>query len=528
MNIEDTMRDALQRDAADLVPIGPGPDDARRRSFRHRRRIQSGVVVLSALGLVGGALAIIETRPSGTGPRVAAQPIAPTSELVWRTVDGTVLNQGLHFTTADGVTYSLSTAPGATSTKETPAPQALYSTRDGVTWSQASLGATRVEDLTEGGGVLYAVSTGPGAQKSSVAYNLTSSTDGGAQWNADANPIPVEFTPIQTTLPATMSTSLHVARRAHTTVVMAKASYQVDLSSVLGNTGNYHTTSTGVDILEPSAAECKGRSVLAAGAAPSACEQKVTSTKTWAELGVANPEALHQQKALVREDGGDWQPVSVPSEADSSVVDVSATANGFLMAVQGWNKPATNVQLFSSNDGGTWTPLAGAVPQFDSVSISGDRIIGVNMSTSDMYVSNDAGGTWTATQNVALQLPGTDPVTGSTTVDAGPLGYAAVVTTGHELTNADPASPEQAKRTAVTLDPNTKRTADHAYLMNSTDGITWKVTDLAAQGAPADGFVSGLTVGLDHIDVSYIVNGTQAADGSVTNKLVELLGTPKA
>ena len=92
MQLEQKLRDVLQRDAAELVPVGPGPEDARRRAFRRKRRMQSGVVVVSAAGLVGGSLARDRNPLVGTRHRGSRRsPSTPTSDLAWRTVDGTVL-----------------------------------------------------------------------------------------------------------------------------------------------------------------------------------------------------------------------------------------------------------------------------------------------------------------------------------------------------------------------------------------------------------------------------------------------------
>ncbi len=74
-----------------------------------------------------------------------------------------------------------------------PVPQALYATRDGAAFTQTALGATPwISDLAESKGVLYAVSTGPGAQSGTTDYKLSTSTDGGAQWAGES--VPVDFT----------------------------------------------------------------------------------------------------------------------------------------------------------------------------------------------------------------------------------------------------------------------------------------------------------------------------------------------
>ena len=509
MEFEQELRDILQRDAAELVPVGPGPDDARRRALRRKRRVQSGVVIISAAGLVGGTLAVIETRdPShGPGPRVQTQPIVPTSDLAWRTVDGTVLVNGKVFTNAAGVTYALSTAPGSKpSTDNGMAPQELYATSDGVTWTHESLGANPwVVDLTESKGVLYAVGTGPGAQAGSVDYNLATSTDNGARWSVDR--LPVDFTAPESTVPLTNSRSVHLARGAHTTVAMAKVSYWADVSKVIGDAA-YNETTDGVQIMgTPACGQQSPATVAPASGASEPCKTVVTATRPWSDFGISDPAALHQQQALVRDDGGSWSKVDLPSSPDSWVTDVSATTNGFLMVEQ---LPGTdrvgNVQLWSSPDGRSWAPLSGTVPKFDSVSIAGDRVIGINAVSSTISVSNDAGATWIVTGNVGDLLPsGTAIEPYASTASAGPLGYAALVRSGGD-----------------------GRT-QHAYLLHSSDGTTWKVTDLGAAGAPANGQIASVSVGADHIDVSYEVpQGVAPGGGAATYKLVELLGTPKA
>src|SRR5262249_35450126 len=149
----------------------------------------------TALVLVGASLAVVDSRSSGRGPRVSAQPVAPvpTPDLAWRSVDGTVLYDNAHFTTAKGVTYALSTAPGAPQSANGVMAQELYSTHDGIDWTHTSLGADPwVVDLTESNGVLYAVGTGPGAQ-GGIDYKLSTSSNSGTNW--DDTPIPVSFTP---------------------------------------------------------------------------------------------------------------------------------------------------------------------------------------------------------------------------------------------------------------------------------------------------------------------------------------------
>ncbi|MDQ1461227.1 MAG: hypothetical protein QOI08_2711 [Actinomycetota bacterium] len=69
----------------------------------------------------------------------------------------------------------------------------------------------------------------------------------------------------------------------------------------------------------------------------------------------------------------------------------------------------------------------------------------------------------------------------------------------------------------------------HTFLLPSSDGVSWKVTSLAAAGAPADGSVSNLNVGADHIDVSFQAPQTGPDGGAISaTKPVTLVATPKA
>jgi hypothetical protein len=538
MNIEDKLRDALQGDAAELQPVGPGPDHARSRAFRRKRSFQSGVVVLGAVALVGGTLGVIETRSSSTAPRVATQPVAqPTSDLVWKRVAGTVLYAQHEFTSASGVTYAISTAPGSTGSNSVE-PQELYSTRDGESWTYQSLGADPwLADLAESKGVLYALGTGPGAQ-GSTDYKLSTSTDGGAKW--DDSKIPVSFTPPASDVPLQPSTSVHIARGDHTTVVMAKTSYWPDVSKVLGPDVATRPTAAGVEVFDLSA--CKAQRKLAAPGVgdpanlpPGACN-KVVATHPWSDFGISDPAALNQQEAVVRDDGDSWQTVDLTA-SDAAVDDLAATSNGFVMVeTRSNNTGLGSAKIFTSTDGRSWAPLAGQVPTFDTVSISGDRLIGVDNAGSKLYVSDDAGTTWIAVPDLAGLIPGNDAVEAfNTTAAVGPLGFAAVVRTAGADNGAGKSSGGTTSNTLSSPNtPNTKAppsAADvlaHTFLLYSGDGVSWKVTNLAATGAPADGSVSDLSVGADHIDVSFQSPATRA-DGAVSaTKLTTLVGTPKA
>ena len=75
--------------------------------------------------------------------------------------------------------------------------------------------------------------------------------------------------------------------------------------------------------------------------------------------------------------------------------------------------------------------MTDGVPTFDTASIAGDRVIGVDTASASVYVSNDAGLTWIGTRNVAGLLPaGVTVQPYGVIAGTGPLGYAVVVRTG--------------------------------------------------------------------------------------------------
>src|SRR5262249_17274385 len=79
-----------------------------------------------------------------------------------------------------------------------------------------------------------------------------------------------------------------------------------------------------------------------------------------------------------------------------------------------------------------------------------------------------------------------------------------------------------------TLAPGAANAVTHSYLLYSTDGSSWKKTDLQAVGAPANAAVASTSVGADHIDVTYQTAVAGAGGNIESFKLTTLVGTPKA
>src|SRR5262249_19159971 len=159
-----------------------------------------------------------------------------------------------------------------------------------------------VADLTASKGVLYAVGTAPGDQ-GAIDYNLSKSSDGGANW--DPTPIPVSFTPPSASVRLTPTTSVKLARGAHSTLVIASVNYTAHASSAAG-IQPFIASGNDVTVLDPHTCKLEKTPTRPSGG----CENPSAETHhPWSDFGVTQPELLHQQKALLRDDGGSWDTV---------------------------------------------------------------------------------------------------------------------------------------------------------------------------------------------------------------------------
>jgi hypothetical protein len=522
----DQVRDALRRETEQLQPVGLGYEAVQRRGSRRRNRGRALVAVATVTCLAGAGVALSH-RDGGKHVVVAAQPTTPPPSLAFRVVAGEV-GYATHFTSSDGVTYALSTAPGTVGTPTQPG-QALYSTKDGEHWTVADQGEPWISDLAENSGVLYAIGTAPGAPNiQDVHFRLSTSHDGGKQWAA--TDLPFDQSPPTATVPLTSSPSVHLARNGSTTVALLTEQFSPDLDALVAARAagrqnvSAQPTANGFDVVDLS--ECQAsRQTQAAGAAiagaagaatttapgdgakpgrDTGCEHPpVISTITWSDLGLHSGADLTRQQILVSTDGSHWEHATGPTTG--FVSNLVATTDGFLLLSDSGSPfygstPGTETALFRSTDARTWTNVP--MPDHPAAqAIAGDRVIDVD-AAGVVHTSTDGGTTWTAT-SVAAQLPaGAAAVTG-TLVDAGPLGFAVVA-------DADPHTGDEVR--------------GHDYLLFSTDGSTWSTSDLDAAGAPAAAYPLQVMVGADHIAVDY-----EQAIGTPggPSKLTTVLATPK-
>ena len=422
------------------------------------------------------------SRPGAHGRNAAGA--TPTSDLAWRVGrrHGVAVN-GQTFTGPDGVTLRAVDRARHEPGNGVRDRRRRSSTRrsDGVTWTHTSLGRERRGSPTSPRARACSTRSEPARARSRlgrlpavdvVRRRCALGDDVGAGELHDAGS--------RRCRSQESDERAGCARCAHTTVVMAKASYSPDTTSAdcIGHanyTGRRRLTASQmidesvVPASEgprwPRRARRRSRSVRSA-------HGSVVSTQSVERLRHHRPgtACTSRRRSCATTVATGRTGRCSRADADSSVQDVTATTNGFVHGRAG-RRPdgGRSVQLWSSADGRTWTPLAAAsrrsTPCRSPVTGSSES----NSQTSDVSISNDGGVTWTATHDIAglpaaVAAAGAAVTPGDTAVDAGPLGYAAVVR---------PAS--------------VSKTSSTSYLCTAATASTWKVTDLATVGAPADG-----------------------------------------
>jgi hypothetical protein len=196
MTFEDTLRDQLRRQAADL-PLPerePGRAVARARARRRNHRVAAGataVAVLLAAGLApqlaggGDDGDSLTAGPADGGPGL---PLTGPLAFDWQATDGGLTSVTSAFQTDDGTIYALATGPGVRYEDHPNGdyPRALYRLAEDGTWEAVPLEGERPDavDVTTAGGLLYAVSTGPDGN-GGYAPRLSTSADAGDTWTVE-------------------------------------------------------------------------------------------------------------------------------------------------------------------------------------------------------------------------------------------------------------------------------------------------------------------------------------------------------
>ncbi len=204
MTFEDDLRSRLHTQADDLAVHGRGATDVMRRGRQRQHRARRATAAAAAGVLTVGTVGVLSVRHGASdvtvdsaSSAVGLTPAGPL-ELSWQTVDGAVsggVTGAPRFTEdATGVLYALSTAPGAQyPTDGTALDPVLYRLAEDGTWQPTSTvgSGPRLTDLAAAGTVLYSLSTSPATSGAGYDTRLSSSPDGGQTWT-DVSVLPVQ------------------------------------------------------------------------------------------------------------------------------------------------------------------------------------------------------------------------------------------------------------------------------------------------------------------------------------------------
>jgi hypothetical protein len=480
-------------------------------------------------------------EPDGGGGELAAG-IEPT--LSWRMVDGTVspiTGAGI-VTTGEGVTYALSTAPGARQEDAVDGrvPGAIYRTSDGETWESALIGDHRWNRLAEHDGVLYAVATAPGASgpDASASASVGVSTDAAETWTETE--LPVEITRPQTSAELYANTAVSLGVTSDVTAALVTGSFSVDpsraIASKLGDaaaSAGWYQTPDGFAVTEVE--ECSGTEgsgtegsdntdpPVSRPITPKADEADLCETElgavSWDDLDISDPLALQQQHLLLSSDGSTWEEVPLPFDDLFTNAALHGTSSGLLLVATRYTEDGSalggtsSTRIYHSIDGRSWAETASGANIFLGA-VAGDRVI-AEAANGSLLVSNDGGLTFDRENLTALIPHQGEAFVGRSA--AGPLGFAAVFTV------IEP-EPGNADDEAAIVGPEEFR--DYELLVTSTDGSSWTVTDLNEHGRPVDSWMGEVLVGANHIGVD-IITTTETGGGQPRTEHSVLLGTPE-
>lgn len=561
MSIEQTVRDELRREAAAVPLPGREPDVAvsRARRRRHRRRATAAsVAAVAVLAVVvqpivrdggeGGDLDI--AGPASTG-------LSPTGplDLDWQAVDGGLYDMRPAFSDEAGVIYALSTGPGArwTDHPDGDIPRALYRLGDDGTWEPVELGGDRPDatDLSGAGGLLYAVSTGPGTDGGTVA-RLSTSSDGGDTWSSEDVSPPA---PPSDAVEWQREMTMEVESSSSTTLAVVNTRFTPDLEALFPEMADsardlvVEFREEGLVLVEwvqltspeeppadedrtpaeHEAAEERAAAEQGASADPSDPPVTVTwpppdegagaeeeasgdgsadpsdppvtwsegegedvRTIPWSDLGIDGLDDLTARHDLFRRAGDGWEPVDATGLGEVEAFELGVAGDRFVAT--GTVGDGTSFSVLTSPDGTSWTPVAES---------SDGRLVGVGPALVEipwegttLRVSGDGGASWSDVD--LTEVPGVEAGSGILEADGGPLGLALVV--------GDPA------------------TGGSSQVVVSGDLVDWTVTPLAdVIGTDAASVYVQPVVGEDRIVVSATGEPTGTDEPPLTRTAI---GTP--
>lgn len=426
MSFQDTLRDELRREAAAVSLPGREPDAAVSRAHRRRNRHRASAAV-AAVTVVAVAAAVTVPRVAGDedgGVDVinpASTGLSPTGplDLEWRSLDGGLYDMRAAFPDESGVLYALSTGPGAR-TDDYPdqdVPRALYTMGEDGTWQPTPLEGDRPDavDMAGAGGLLYAVSTGPAAPATGAddgsAARLSTSSDGGDTWANHEVPMPeapseaVEWTG---------TSSVAVESAGSTTLAAVTTMWSPDLEALFPEVpwdspdqGNFmvEQREEGLVLLRFTAGPDGPDATTPAGS---------SAPTTVPAAGGEDPEAPAEVRRQVAEEAeaAAFEAASGTGEAlDPEVVRTIPWSD---LGVGGLGDVDLHHQLLRHTGGG-WEPVeTTGLDGFSSfvLGVAGDRFVatgwGREGETSTTLVSAD-GAAWTPIEGVTGQVIGVGP-----------------------------------------------------------------------------------------------------------------------
>lgn len=555
MTLEDTLRDQLRRQAADLPLPDREPGRAVRRAAarRRNRRVAAGATVALALLAVGVVPQLADGDDGGGDPVTASVadaegaglPLTGPLTFDWRSAADGLSHVTSSFQADDGTVYALSTGPGARYEDHPDGnhPLALYRLDGDGTWQPVLLDGDRPRavDATSAGGLLYAISTAPDGE-GGYGPVLSSSADGGDTWSTDDIGA---VAPPSDAVPWLKSSTMAIESDGQTTLAVVSTSFRPNQEEVfpqLKEPGAYTRlqavpqadgfalvesppamaptamapTAAGSDMAAAaSAAEAERRAVIAGTPSTTAVDATDPPTTTgpagardtsdvpalpggtvvelvpWADLGVSGIEALGAQHQVFRHTGEAWAPVE-PTGLPVDVFGLDLTVSGGRFVAAGHSLLGGGTTAYTSADGASWAPVSAPEAQVIGV---GSALVSLPYDGTVAHVSPDGGATWSEIDLAAFGVRPGSLVAG---VDAGPLGLALLVA---------PVG-----------------TGSSAQLVVSGDLVDWTVTPIEDVVGRADLLGTTVVVGADRIVIT-ATTGTGDTPGTIPSS-VTAVGTP--
>ncbi len=545
MTFEQTLRDRLghEADALDLPARHPDRAIARARArSRHRRAAVAAGTAVVVTAAAAVAVPIVRKDGGGghkdaavtpaSGQHQVVLPIGPL-DLTWTTGPGAVMEVTDAFEGDDGAVYALATAPGVRYGDDPNAhyTKALYKLGDDGTWRSTNLDGDRpyAIDASSADGLLYAVSTAPGAGDTQTAQ-LSTSDDGGDNWTTeDLPPAPppsdqdvwdqsvwmsIESTGSKTLAKVTTGYSVDAAKvfpeyadgsglysiqerpegvvlvkytgfQAGLDRVEAQAQAQAQAKAQGGSADSYvaidptaAATTTVPGDAPPPTTDPAGEpapTTTQAPTVPGRTGVEDVRTVPWSDLGVSGQEALAtRHQFFLRTDDG-WQRVARDMDAIGPV-KLGVVGDRFYLAgdvteVGSADGPGV---VYTSADGETWT--SAEIPERSYINGMGDALVAASY-TGGIKLSRDYGATW---EPVDTTNSGMTPDVIVNQITGGPLGLALIAQNGN-------GAPLQ--------------------LITTADLVNWHATPVSDISGIADVSWATVFVGTDRIVVSALGHG---------------------